>query len=223
MPVRPRQSVCRLLAAAACAAGLAAIPGCQIFGFAAAGIENYKRSRPVDVAAEYTGLEGHTFAVVVASDRIIQSDHPGVTDELTKRITERLEKESGAAGRVPAEKCLRYLYDHPSWVAKPRGELARELGVDRLILIELIEYQVSDPGNQYVWNGVAAGNVGVIEAESPDEFAYQKALRVMFPDDSGHGPGDMSQVAVSSVLIARFTDRASWLFYTHKETGELKY
>jgi hypothetical protein len=74
-----------------------------------------------------------------------------------------------------------------------------------------------------VWDGVAAGTVGVIEVENPDEFAYQKSLRVTYPDESGHGPNDISQVAVSSVLIKRFTDRASWLFFTHKETGDMKY
>ena len=213
----------RLATAGACAAGLAAAGGCQIPGFFAAGYQDYKNRQPRDVAAEYRGLEGHTFAVVVSSDRIIQSDHPGVTDELTVRITQQLAENLEGPGYVPAQKCLRYLYDHPSWVAKPRGELAKELGVERLVFVELLEYQVNDPGNAYVWDGVAAGNIGVIEVENPDDFAFQKSIRVVYPDESGHGPGDMSQVVVSSVLIKRFTDRAAWLFFTHKETGDMKY
>jgi hypothetical protein len=224
-PPRLRRRTAVGLVAALGVSLAASLTGCQVIGFIAAGAEAYQKGKPRTVQAEYTGLAGKTFAVVVSADRMIQSDFPGVTDELTARITEHLEKESGASGRVRTERLLRYLYDHPSWVAMPRGELAKRLGVDRLVYVELLEYQLNDPGNQYLWKGVAAGTVGVIEADSstPDEYAFQKPLRITFPDKEGFGPGDMNASGVASVLIKRFTDRAAWLFFTHQEPGDLDY
>lgn len=204
---------------------LTSTSGCTLLGFFAAGAQAYEKSRPRKVEAEYTGLQGKTFAVVVAADRLIQSEHPGVIEELTMRITERLEQESGAAGRVRGERLLGYLYDNPRWIAMPRGELAERLGVDRLVYVEVLEYQLNDPGNQYLWKGVAAGTVGVIEAGGPlpDEFVFERQIRVTFPDKEGYGPGELAREAIASVLIKRFTDRASWLFYTHEERGDQGY
>ena len=51
----------------------------------------------------------------------------------------------------------------------------------------------------------------------PDEFAYEQDITMRFPDGSGFGPGDMDRSLVSSVLVSRFVDRATWLFYEHEE------
>ncbi len=225
-PICTRLSRTGVLAAWACIAAVGpAMGGCQILGFAAVGIQEAKANRPRKVDAQYKGLEGKSFAVVVAADRLVQAEHPGVVEELTIRITERLEQNSGASGRVPADRLLAYLYANPRWVAMPRGELAKQLGVDRLVMVELLEFRLNEPGNQYLWDGVAAATVGVIEADAPlpDEYVFERSIRMTYPDKQGFGQGDMSEDAVASVLMKRFVDRASWLFYTHEETGKMGY
>ncbi|MFM9994401.1 MAG: hypothetical protein ACKVU4_01225 [Phycisphaerales bacterium] len=203
----------------------AGLGGCQIFGFFAAANAEYQKTKPRDIDAVYDGLKGKTFAVVVAADRMVQASYPGVVEEITARVSERLAKNTDRSGWIPPEKLLAHLYSNPRWVAMPRGELARELGVDRLILIELTEFRLHEPGNQYTWDGAASGTVAVIEGESamPDEFVFQRAVRVKYPDGTAFTPTDVAGSAVASVLVQRFTDRASWLFYTHKETGEMAY
>lgn len=214
-----------LTVAACLLAVLAGAGGCQIFGFIAAGTSEYQKSRPRDVPGKYGGLAGKSFAVVIAADRVVQSSYPGVIEEVTARVSERLAQNTDAAGWVPPERLLAYLYANPRWVAIPRGELARELEVDRLILIDLTEFRLNEPGNQYVWDGMAAGTVSVIEADAPfpDEPAFQEAVRVSYPDKGGMTPADLPGQSVASVLVKRFVDRASWLFYTHKETGDMPY
>ncbi len=199
--------------------------GCALIGYGAVALEKQRRATPVNIDAEYTGLEGKAFAVVVAADRMVQADHPGVVEEMTARITEILEVQSGASGRVPANRLLAYLYENPRWVRMSRSELARDLGVQRLIFIDLIEYQLHDPGNQYLWRGVASGTVGVIEVESslPDEFVYQKSIRIAFPEKDGFGPNDFTELQVTSILIDRFVKRASWLFFAHDERPDIGY
>lgn len=203
----------------------AGVAGCQVFGFVAAGIQEAKEQKPRKVESQYNGLEGRSFAVLVAADRLIKAEHPGVAEELTIRITERLAEHAGASGCIPANKLLTYLYNNPRWIAMARGDLARDLGVDRLVIVELTEYRLNEPGNQYLWEGVAAASVGVIESDSPlpDEFVFERTVRVVYPDKQGYGQNDMPADAVASVLIKRFVDRASWLFYTHEEKGKMDY
>lgn len=203
--------------------------GCNIIAPLGAMAENYRRTSTRTVAPEYTGLEGKRWAVIVIADRIIQSDLPDLVPYLTAKITDRLaapaqQQKIGAAGYIPAGTLLRYLYDHPQWLAMQRTELAKDLGVDTLIVVEVVEAQLHSPGNQYLWAGLVTGNVGIVQADSTnDDFAFHKSVRVSFPDKDGFGPNDMTTEQVSTALASRFIDRVTWLFYSHEEPYYPKY
>lgn len=198
----------------------AVLSGCQLFGAVA---ENYKRESTHLVKAEYEGLGGKSFAVIVAADRALVGEHPGLVEHLTAKITERLSARDItplASGFVPAQQVLRYQASNPAWGAKSPQDLASDLGgVDRVILIELGEYRLNEPGNAYEWSGVASGGVRVIEADGAygDAYAFDKSVRVQFPDQKGVGPEQLGRVAVSSTLAKRFIDRVTWLMYDHQE------
>jgi hypothetical protein len=204
------------------------LPGCAIAGFGGAMLESYRRSstRPID--PEYTGLAGKNWAVVVSAPRSIQGEFPDTVAYLTSKITERLVQQQdhvAGAGYIPAPTVLNYQYQHPRWVTMSYSDLAKALGVDRLIYVEIQEYRLNDPGNQYIWAGIATGILGVAEADGPagDEFAYTKTISVKFPDKTGMGQNDFSHAEVNTVLASRFVDRASWLFYRHEEPYYPKY
>ena len=202
--------------------------GCSVLGFGGAMIESYRRSSTRTVAPEYEGLKGKNWAVVVIADRSVQAEFGDLVPWLTGHICDRLVAEQPkivAAGMVPAERVLRYMYDHPSWTSMPYSELAKELQVNRLIVVELIEYRLNNPGNRYLWDGVAAGTVGIVEADASvqDEFGFQKSVRVRFPDGDTYGPGDFDRATVATALGQRFLDRTTWLFYSHEEPYYPKY
>jgi hypothetical protein len=235
MILPPRATLKGRLGSAAflCAAvlSLAPLSGCNVVGFLGAMEESRRRNSTHNVDAEYTGLAGKNYAVLVIADRFIQGDNPSIVPYVTTRITNVLsdtkegQAKIAAAGVIPADRLLSYLYEHPHWTTMPRGELAKELGVQRLIVVELLEYRLSDPGNQYLWSGLATGTVGVCEADgpAPDEFAFEKPIKVSFPDKDGYGPNEMSSQMVSTELAKRFTDRCAWLFYAHQEPYYVKY
>jgi hypothetical protein len=194
--------------------------GCTAIGFMA---ESYRKDSTRDVKAEYTGLEGKSFAVVVTADRLIEADHPGLTDRLTTKISERLSEATHVPrteGFVPAKQVLRYLYDNPGWVARPLSELSKGLGgVERVVYVQITEYRLHDPGNAYEWDGVASATVSVVESDGadPDGFAIEKSVVVKFPSTKGLNPDQMAASAVTSALSLRLIDRVSWLFYDHQE------
>jgi hypothetical protein len=210
------------------AAILGCLPGCAILGFGGAMVDSYRRNSTKTVKGEYNGLKGKNWAVVIIADRSVQAEFSDLVPWLSGKISERLTDEQSkiaAAGMVPSARVLRYTYDHPSWVTMPYSELARELQVNRLIVVEITEYRLNDPGNQYLWAGHASGTVGVVEADTsmPDEFAFEKSIRVRFPDDDSYGQNDIGRPTVATALGQRFLDRVTWLFYSHQEPYYPKY
>ena len=218
---RPRTTTAGL----ALLAAALVMPGCIIGAAVGGAIESYRQESTHEVAGQYEGLTGQSFAVIVAADRQIQANHPTIEAELTRRISERLKEHAGAAGYIPPDALLAYLLNNPNWSAQPLGQLAADLEVDRLIFVDLYEFHLHEAGNQYVWDGVAEGSVGVIEGDGPlpDDFAFQTTIRVGFPDGTGFGPMDFSGQQVASALLVRYVDRASWLFYAHQEDYYPKY
>jgi hypothetical protein len=204
---------------------LPALGGCVLGEMIAAPLANADRDATVEVKAEYKGLAGKSFAVVVMSDRAIGADYPELAPRLCNLISDRLAKNSGASHMLPPQAVMDYVLNNPRWVAMGYGDLAKALGVDRVVLVELIGYRLQDPGNQYVWAGQASAAVRVIEADTAlaDEAAYSKTIKVGYPDKDGYTPNDMSRMLVHSELTRRLSDRAAWLMYTHEEPKRLPY
>lgn len=201
---------------------LPAAAGCQILGVIA---DTYERTGTHVVLPEYEGLDGASFAVFIAADRVIQAQNPRLVPRLTTAITAQLITETQATGYVPAALVLDYQFTNPSWPAKPYAEIAEELGVTRLIVIDLYEHRLNERGNSYLWDGILAGNIGVAEADGafPNDFVYTKGVAVRFPDAEGYGPKDYTGEQITAVLERRFTNRASWLFYEHEEDNDPDY
>ena len=178
-----------------------------------------------DIPAEYTGLQDKSFAVVVSADRLIQATEPGLTARITQRVNNRLMQNAGASFGIPSNDLLAVLYAKPQWHAMQPSEVADILGVERLVWVEVDEYRLTEPGNQYIWAGVASGLVFVYAADGllPDDPMFEKRIHVEFPDSQGYMQSDIPAGAVTSELSNRFINRVSWLFYDHEEPNMIEY
>ncbi len=215
----------KLAVIAASLTTLVLTPGC-IIGAAIGGMaESYKRTGTSEIEAEYTGLAGHSFTVVVGADRMIEGNNPGIAARINQRVNDRLIQNANATFAIPSTDLLTVLYNTPQWPAMPRGEVAAMLGVERLVVVEIIEYSLHEPGNKYVWDGSASCMVSVFESDSgfPDDPTFEKAIRVSFPDASGLMRTEIPEAAVNTELANRLTNRIAWLFYTHEESNVIPY
>lgn len=213
-----RQCVACLILACA-GAGLS---GCILAAAAGGMAESYKRSSTRSVAGEYDGLRGKSFGVIVTGDRVLQGQFPTLFPRLMGRMVERLIDPAnavGATGVVPPIAMIEFQLTNPDWIAWSYPRLAEHLGVERIIVIEVLGYRLNEPGNAYLWDGLAAARIGVVEADgsSPTEFAFTKTVQVPYPSESGLGPADINEQQVQAGLEQRLIDRASWLFYEHQE------
>lgn len=201
------------------------LAGC-IIGAAIGGMaESAHRTGKHEVEPEYTGIEGHSFAIVVSADRLIEANNPGISARITQRINDRLIQNGNPSYAIPSTDLLTVLYNTPQWPALPKGEVAQILGVERLIVFELIEYTLNEPGNQYVWDGSGAGIVTVYESDSgfPDDPVFEKSINVKFPDSTGFMRTDIPEAAVTTELSNRLVNRVAWLFYLHEESNIIPY
>jgi hypothetical protein len=213
------------IAAAAAAAGALASAGCIVPAAIGGMAESYHRTGKTTFPAEYAGIGGKSFAVVATGSRMMEGEHPGLTARLIQRINDRLIANASPSYAIPSADLLTVLYNTPQWPAMTRGEVAEMLGVERLVVVEIIEYTLHEPGNQYVWDGVASVLVSVYESDSglPDDPVYEKAVRVTFPDSQGFMRTDLPESAVTSELSNRLINRVSWLFYEHEEPNAIPY
>ncbi len=216
----------RRLALSALVACLAwVLPGCVLGELVGGMAESAHREGSTDIPAEYTGVAGHSFAAVASVDRATQARYPTLASEVIGRVNSRLAQSAGATGWVPPDQIIAYLNNNPSWPAWSRERLAEEFGVERLIIVELAEYRLNETGNQYLWDGVAAGTVTVHEADAyaPEFEVFSKEIRVSFPDQRGYGPEELPEAAVATELLRRFVDRVVWVFYDHEEANVIPY
>lgn len=209
----------RPLLIACLAVSLGTMGGCFIPALIGGMAESYAETANHTVEAEYTGLQGKTFAIVVTADRSIEASFPALVPAVTQRMFDYFYKSGTGTGGIAPAQSLAFLYNNPRWLIRPRSELAKELGVDRIVDVEIQEFRLNDPGNSYLWEGVAMGTVGVIELESPtpDLYTFEKHVMVKFPDKSGMGPNELKGAVVRTELMRRFVDRCAWPFFTHEE------
>jgi hypothetical protein len=179
-----------------------------------------------DIPPKYTGLSGKSFAVVVAADRSIQATYPMLVAQLTTTVSQRLRDNVGATMWIPPEDVMAFQYQHPQWTTWTLKRLAEELEVDRLVFIDVQEFRLNEPGNQYLWKGAAGGVVGVVESENDasEAFSFSEHINVRYPTkETGLSPSQTSWNDMQVVLAKRLVDRASWLFYAHEEANVIDY
>lgn len=188
----------------------------QAFGAAAYYAEKDKK---IEVAAKYPGLENSTVAVIVQADMETLYEHPTVPANIVANISARLQTNvPGIKVRDPRE-VLAWQYQTPGWTTMPYGDIAKQLDVDRVIYIDLYEYRLNPFGNRWIWEGVAAANVGIIERDGidPDVFADTHNVTAKFPNIEGLGRDSATDAQVETGLLVKFIEQTAWLFYFHIE------
>jgi len=210
-------------------AAIATMSACAIPELIGGMAESARLTGSTTVPAEYKGLEGHTWAVVTLAPRGVQYEVPNLVTATTNATTRKLvdaqnEGVLGSAGFLPGPEVLLLQSTAPSFNAWSFRRMGEELGVERLIVIDVSHLQLYERGNALLWDGQIAARVGVVEVDSgASDFAYQKDISITYPDESAWSTDDLPKRHVVSVLLDRLSDRAAWLFFEHEEPNVIEY
>ena len=193
--------------------------GCNIFGAAGVVAHNLEREKKIEVLAEYEGLRNETVAVVVQADHLTLYEYPQVVANICANVSRRIQQNVEGSKVLNPTIVLEWTYRTSNWSAMPYGEVAKELGVDRLVWIDIFEFRLNPPGNRWIWEGVATASVGIVESSGfdPDSFAEHWDTSVEYPDIKGLGRESADKKNVETGLMAKFVQKMSWIFYDHIE------
>jgi len=172
----------------------------------------------VDVEAEYLGLADQRVAVMVAADGHMLHNYPEAPSRLTKVMTAAIAQNvPGVTTTIPGE-VAKFQTANPYWMNLRYGDLAKKLNVDKIVLVDLVEYQTHEPGNSHVWQGLITANIGVVDAKAkdPDNFVYYNTVGVRFPEVSDIGILDSDDETIQLGMSLLFARKGGGLFFDHQ-------
>lgn len=193
--------------------------GCGAIAFMGAGKQAMEDQMLIEKPAEYP-LSGERVAVVIDTDLTVHYEHPGISTLIAGAVAGRISKNVENVEVLRPDAVARWQFETPQWTAMPSTEIAKALGVDRVIYIDLQNYSLTPPGNHWLWEGRCSATIGVIEADSYEQDGFADTYEVMaiFP----RRPAVLSREEASEGTIERgllneFIKQTSWLFYFHIE------
>jgi hypothetical protein len=198
---------------------LAALAGCQVAGIMGAVGHNIEREKKIEVLAKYAGLDNRSVAVLVKADMGTLYEHPTAAPNIAMNVSQRLHENVPGVKVLDPRTVMNFQYQRPSWAAMPLGQIADELDVDRVVVIDIYEYRMHPPGNRWMWEAVCAAHVGVAERDGidPDEMVEQWNVSAKFPPQEGTTRDQLNQTLVQNGLLSTFVRNAAWVFYDHIE------
>lgn len=196
----------------------AAIPGCAGANLLGGMAQNFEYQKKIEVPAAYPYLENQRIAVIVDADLGTQFEHPDFITKVTSGLALRINRDVPGSRVLPPDVVLQWQYKTPQWNAMPFGQLAEELEVDRVVYVDVFEYRLHPPGNRWLWEGVCAANIYVIEADAPDPDLYEQFNTIAeFPTATAVDYNSATKDQIETGVLSEFIKKTAWLFHDHIE------
>ncbi|MEM9414430.1 MAG: hypothetical protein AAGA29_02990 [Planctomycetota bacterium] len=181
--------------------------------------ESVHDPKTYDREAQYLGLNDQSVAVIVAMSDQTEYRYPDARQQIAREITRRIAISVPGIDVVNPDVLIQWQAENPYWTARPPSMVIEALNVDRVVMVEIGEYRMTDPGDTNIKRGVISGNVNVIEADAadPDNFGFTQSVRLSFPDEfrTRVGLPAASVDDIRTITVSRFTEDVAGLFYDH--------
>lgn len=204
---------------------LCALNGCSIIGVAAHALP------PPTVPASYKNLPGHTVAVMVSVDRAIQIDFPSIQLDLASAIQSKLKVAQKAD--KPAElkdtkwtidprSVVKYQQDHPDVEAMPVTSVAPALGAERVIFVEIENFQTRSEASIELFRGVATATLKVVEVDGPNaKTVYEEnTIRAASPQKPVEGIPNSTDYKTYLATMDELSTQIAVRFFPHPQDEE---
>ena len=194
--------------------------GCTALGYAASIIP------PPPIPAKYKDLRGHTVAVMVWVAPGCRIDWPqlpldfanGVQQQIQSSIKDKVHEVEGTTFPVSAATVVSLQEDHPEWSAESIEEIAPKLGVNRVIYVEIENFQTRSDTSVELYRGTMSGKVKVLEVNNGTaHLAFSEdGLHVVYPlHGLEEGEPNKNDYDIYRKTVNEFTTTVVNLFVPH--------
>ncbi|MFA9479048.1 hypothetical protein ACERK3_12215 [Phycisphaerales bacterium AB-hyl4] len=192
------------------------LAGCGPLGWVAHGVAGGQKR--VKIKADYTGLENQRVAVLVDVDEYTLHQHRQAPMLISREISTEIAEHVVGVQLVNPRDVISFQHDNPYWSTGRYTEIFEKLDVDRLVIVDLMDYRLHEPGNMHIYQGLLSGTVMVVEADArdPDQPRYSTTVRVEYPENSTIGAVSTNPGAIQGELITRFGLETGRLFHDHE-------
>lgn len=204
------------------AALTALLSGCGAAGFVATVAADV--APPLDVKAEYKGLANQSVAVLVDADLSVLYQQPLAQYELCAAVAEKIAAGVPGVKVIDARQIVDFQHRNIYWNTLTYSELAAKLEVKRLVIVDVQEYRLHEPGDVNIWRGVINAHIGVAEADGPkpNDKVYSTTILAAYPPNRQEGVVNAEQQTIRLGAIDLFSRNAAYKFYDHKEERNKK-
>ena len=192
---------------------------CGVFGFGGAMAQAHEDQMLIEKPAEYD-LSGQTVAVVIEADLVMHYEHPGMANVISEAIAARIATNVKNVRVLSPTDISNWQYSTSQWSAMASSEIIDALKVDRIVYVQIQNYRLTPPGNQWLWEGRCDALIGIIEKGSFDQDGFDQTFEVnaIFPRRPSVLTHEEAKKAdIERGLLTDFIRETAWLFYLHEE------
>ncbi len=172
-----------------------------------------------DVAALSRELDNQHVAVMIRTTPDILYTHPSSPEAVGTSIAALLDTNVEGITVIRPQDVLAYQTENPGWDAMFHRDLLEGLNVDRIVLVDLYEYRLHEPGNPHLILGYAAADVFVLSSDATDveEYVFQNHSAGQWPPNTEIGSPTVDRDLAQRNLLGTFALEVAGMFYDHQK------
>ena len=197
------------------------LSGCEAAGY---GLWLFTPREQRKVKAEFGSLKNQSVAVVFYVDEKTQLDYPNVRLSLGAKVAEELRKNIKGVRVVEPLRVARYQDENLHWDTQAKKTTAKDLKVDFLLIVSLVEYSMRVPGQVNAFQGRISAEAKLYDSilEEGENLLWEskEGLDVVYPKLPQYSP--RAEPIIRQRTEQEFADVLAKKFYDHKITIDVE-
>lgn len=193
---------------------LLVVAGCDAAGY---GLWLFTPREKRKIKAEFGNLKDHSVAVVFYVDEKTQLDYPNIRLSLGAKVAEELRKNIKNVEVVNPLRVARYQDENLHWDTQDKKTTAKDLKVDFLLIVSLVEFSTRVPGQVNAFQGRISAEAKLYDSilDEGDNLLWESKddLDVVFPKLPQYSPRSEPRIRLETER--KFADLLVKKFYDH--------
>ena len=206
-----------------CKSVILAIPlllaGCGVIGFGPGAQEELETRA---TGAAYRGLADTSVAIVVWAPLATLDEYAGAREEISASVAAQMRGHLPTTRLVEPKEIIRWQGETLNWESLPAGDIGRHFKVDRVVLIQVLDYSTKRPLGVSNLQGRLRAQCKIYDTAPAAGTALQPPVWTSFVDaawPSGKplDPTQINEAAVRQRTLDTFADVLVRYFYESRE------